>query len=131
MAAGDRPSELDDELVRDGRYARLLLRGARSGLPRPVTLGFVDRPDGTLAIAARGETAWADNLLAAGEALVTIGDRTFHATAELLEPGDPRRAAAIRDLILRYGTPSERLGSGPVFALAPDAAPDAADSPPG
>jgi hypothetical protein len=40
----------------------------------------------------------------------------------LLEPGDPLRAAAIRDLILRYGTPSERLGAGPVFRLRPSAA---------
>lgn len=128
MTAGDRPSLLDDELVRDGRYARLEVRGARSGVLRPVTVGFVERPDGTLAVAARGETGWADNLLAAPRVVVTIGARTFRASAELLEPGDPRRAAAIRDLILRYGTPSERLGSGPVFILAPETAAQAPDA---
>jgi deazaflavin-dependent oxidoreductase (nitroreductase family) len=120
---------VDDDLVRDGRYARLDLRGARSGLPRPVTIGFVERPDGTLVVAARGDTAWSANLRSSPSVRVTIGSRTFAATAVLLEPGDPRRAEAIRDLILRYGTPSERLGSGPVFALTPQpaTAPDEPD----
>jgi deazaflavin-dependent oxidoreductase (nitroreductase family) len=126
---------VDDDLVRDGRYARLELRGARSGLPRPVTVGFVEWPDGTLVVAARGDPAWSANLLDQPVAGVTIGGRTVTARAELLEPGDPRRAAAIRDLILRYGTPSERLGSGPVFLLVPDVAaapgerPDPGDHP--
>jgi deazaflavin-dependent oxidoreductase (nitroreductase family) len=110
---------MDADLVRDGRYARLDLRGARTGRLRSVTVGFVDWPDGTLAIAARGVTAWSANLVADPAATVTIGSRTFTATADLLEPGDPLRAAAIRDLILRYGTPSERLGTGPVFRLRP------------
>jgi deazaflavin-dependent oxidoreductase (nitroreductase family) len=110
---------MDADLVRDGRYARLDLRGARTGGLRSVTVGFVDWPDGTLAIAARGATAWSANLVADPAATVTIGSRTFTATADLLEPGDPLRAAAIRDLILRYGTPSERLGTGPVFRLRP------------
>ncbi|HEY7968572.1 MAG TPA: nitroreductase family deazaflavin-dependent oxidoreductase [Candidatus Limnocylindrales bacterium] len=110
---------MDDDLVRDGRYARLDLRGARTGSPRRVTVGFVEWPDGTLVVAARGETAWSTNLVADPVATVTVGVRTFAVTAELLEPGDPLRAAAIRDLILRYGTPSERLGTGPVFRLRP------------
>ena len=112
---------MDDDLVRDGRYARLELRGARTGRPRSVTVGFVEWPDGSIAVAARGETAWSANLVAQPVATVTIGTRSFAATAELLEPGDPLRAAAIRDLILRYGTPSERLGAGPVFRLRPSA----------
>jgi deazaflavin-dependent oxidoreductase (nitroreductase family) len=112
---------VDDDLVRDGRVARLELRGHRSGRPRPVNVGFVLRPDGSLIIAARGvETGWARNLEADLHALVTIGRRRFPATAELLGDDDPRRPAAIRDLILRYGTPSEGLGRGPVFVLTPD-----------
>ena len=39
--------------------------------------------------------------------------------AEFIEEGDPRRGRAIRDLILRYGTPSEGLGSGPIFLIRP------------
>jgi deazaflavin-dependent oxidoreductase (nitroreductase family) len=115
---------MDDDLVRDGRVARLELRGHRSGLPRPVNVGFVERPDGTFVIAARGfETAWARNLEADPRTVVTIGPRSFAATAELLEDDDPRRPVAIRDLILRYGTPSEGLGRGPVFVLTPEAPP--------
>jgi deazaflavin-dependent oxidoreductase (nitroreductase family) len=111
---------MDEDLVRDGRYARLDLRGARTGRPRPVTVGFVEWPDGSIVVAAPGETAWAANLAADPVARITIGPRTFTVTAEPLDPDDPRRAAAVRDLILRYGTPSERLGSGPVFRLVPD-----------
>jgi len=50
---------------------------------------------------------------------VTIGGRTFAAVADRLDDRDPRRFAAVRGLILRYGTPSEALGSGPVFVLSP------------
>jgi len=111
---------MEDELVRDGRVARLELRGHRTGLPRAVTVGFVDLADGSLAVAARSaEAAWARNLEADPHATVTIGDRTFAVVAELLDDRDPRRNGVVRDLILRYGTPSESLGSGPVFVLLP------------
>jgi deazaflavin-dependent oxidoreductase (nitroreductase family) len=110
---------MEDELVRDGRVARLELRGHRSGLPRTVTVGFVQLSDGSLAVAARSaEAAWARNLEADPHATVTIGDRTFAVVAEPLDDRDPRRNAVIRDLILRYGTPSENLGNGPVFVLS-------------
>jgi hypothetical protein len=45
--------------------------------------------------------------------------RSFVAEAEELDDRDPRRGRAVRELILRYGTPSEALGSGPVFVLRP------------
>jgi hypothetical protein len=45
-------------------------------------------------------------------------------TAQAHEIEGPERARAIRELILRYGTPSERLGSGPAFRLVPDSALD-------
>jgi deazaflavin-dependent oxidoreductase (nitroreductase family) len=111
---------VDDDLVRDGRVARLELRGNRSGLPRSVAVGFVDLADGSVVVAAQApDAAWARNLQAAPRARVTIGPRTFDVVAELLDEADPRRAAAVRDLILRYGTPSEGLGRGPVFVLVP------------
>jgi hypothetical protein len=50
---------------------------------------------------------------------VTLRGRTYAAEAELLDDRDPRRGHAVRDLILRYGTPSEGLGSGPVFVIRP------------
>jgi hypothetical protein len=48
-----------------------------------------------------------------------VGDRRFSAIAEPLEAAD--HARAIRGLILRYGTPAERLGLGPSFRLRPRA----------
>ena len=46
-----------------------------------------------------------------------MGDRTWAAAAEELPR--PEAAAVVRDLILRYGTPAERLGRGPAFRLRP------------
>ena len=115
---------MEDELVREGRVARLEVRGYRSRLPRPVTVGFVEREDGALVVAARSaEAGWARSLQADPGATVTIGERTFEVVADRLDEGDPRRSTAVRDLILRYGTPSESLGHGPVFVLTPLARP--------
>lgn len=115
-----RPGTMDEELVGSGRYARIEMRGARTGRSRSVTVGYAEDalPDPGLVIAARSEsTAWARNLLADPGCRVTIGDRTFAAVAEPLEAGD--HARAVRALILRYGTPSESLGRGPSFRLRP------------
>lgn len=65
---------------------------------------------------------WADNLLADPRVTVEIGSRRFSALAQPLDGAE--HAAAIRALILRYGTPAERLGRGPSFRLRP-IAPDA------
>lgn len=58
---------------------------------------------------------WARNLEADPACRVTIGDAARNATAEPIE--GPAFAAAIRALILKYGTPAERLGAGPAFRL--------------
>ncbi len=113
---------MDDELVGHGRVARLEIAGRQSGVARRVAVGYVERVDGSLIVAAREPGAgWARNLEAAGVAVVTIGDRSMTVDAEVLEVGDPRRSAGVRDLILRYGTPSEALGRGAVFRLVPRA----------
>jgi deazaflavin-dependent oxidoreductase (nitroreductase family) len=111
---------VDDDLVRSGRYARLEIAGRTSGQLRTVTVGYAEEPDGSLLIAAGAADAdWAQNLEAATDPIrVTIGERTFHATADVLDEDDPLRGAAMRALILRYGTPAERLG-GSVFVLRP------------
>jgi deazaflavin-dependent oxidoreductase (nitroreductase family) len=111
---------MDDDLVRSGRFARLEIRGRRSGEARQVNVGFVAEPDGTILVAAGApDASWALNLLADPDCSVTIGERSYLARAESLEDDDPRRGRAIRELILRYGTPSEGLGFGPVFLLRP------------
>ena len=56
------------------------------------------------------------NLLAEPRCRVTIGEAAWDAVARPL--AGPEHAAAVRDLILRYGTPSEGLGSGPSFELS-------------
>ena len=45
----------------------------------------------------------------------TVADRTFAAVAEPLAGAD--FAKAIRELILKGGTPAEQLGHGPAFRL--------------
>ena len=72
--------------------------------------------DGSIVVAAgTADAAWAQNLAADPEATVTIGDRTFRVVAESLAGAD--YAAAVRELILKGGTPAERLGRGPAFRL--------------
>lgn len=68
-------------------------------------------------VAAGDRAQWALNLFDDPEVEVEVGDRRFTAVAEPLEPADHGRA--IRGLILRYGTPAERLGRGPTFRLRP------------
>jgi F420H(2)-dependent quinone reductase len=89
-------------------------------LPRPVAVGYVDEPGGSILVAAGDRADWALNLVADPYVGVEVGDRRFRAIAEPLEPVD--HAAAIRALILRYGTPAERLGRGLSFRLRPAAA---------
>lgn len=123
---GLRPTSIDrdvmeDELVATGRFVRIEMRGERSGLARSVTVGFAEDVDGEpgsiLVAAGSGDAAWARNLLADPACHVTLGERSFEAIAEPLEPAD--HARAIRELILRYGTPAEGLGHGPSFRLRP------------
>lgn len=109
---------MDDDLIAAGRVLGLVTRGRETGQPRPVAVGFVEASDGVILIAANAPTTdWALNLLADPRCEVRLGDRRFPAIAELLEGID--HATAVRELILRYGTPSERLGHGPSFRLRP------------
>jgi deazaflavin-dependent oxidoreductase (nitroreductase family) len=107
---------MEDDLVAAGRVARIETIGRHSRRPRPVTVGFVEEPDGSLLVAARSPTtAWAQNLLADPACHVLVEAGRFAAVAEPLGRDDHVRA--IRSLILRYGTPSEDLGRGPSFRL--------------
>jgi deazaflavin-dependent oxidoreductase (nitroreductase family) len=111
---------MEDELVATGRFVRIETRGERSGLDRPVTVGFVDddeTPGAILVAATAPDAAWARNLLANSKCHVRVGDRSFDAVAEPLAGTD--HARAVREMILRYGTPAEGLGRGPSFRLRP------------
>ena len=112
---------MERDLVALGRVARLVTTGRISGQPREVAVGYVDEPDGAILIAANSpHTAWAANLHADPHVHVEIGERRFDAVAEELDRDDHGRV--VRGLILRYGTPSEGLGSGSSFRLRPVAA---------
>lgn len=67
--------------------------------------------------AGDSEADWALNLEAKPRCRVTVGERSWEAVAERLDR--PAAAAAVAALILRYGTPAERLGRGPAFRLVP------------
>ncbi|MEW6223135.1 MAG: nitroreductase family deazaflavin-dependent oxidoreductase [Chloroflexota bacterium] len=107
---------MEDDLVSWGRVLRIETRGRVTGRPASAAVGFVERPDGTLVVAAGSPGSdWARNLLADPACGVTIGDASWAAVARPLEGAE--HAAAVRDLILRYGTPAEGLGAGPAFEL--------------
>ena len=112
--------ELGEQLVGWGRVLRLETRGRTSGGSVEVAVGYVDEPDGSVLVAAGSPDAdWARNLEADARCRVTVGDDSWSATAEPLDGPESHRA--VRELILRYGTPAERLGRGPVFRIRREA----------
>ncbi len=111
---------MEDDLVALGRVLRIETRGRITGRAVHVAVGYVERPDGSLVVAAGSAHAdWALNLVEAPACRITIGDETRAAVARVLEGAE--HAAAVRELILRYGTPAEGLGAGPSFVLRPEA----------
>lgn len=112
--AGDR--QIGEELARWGRVCIIETQGRRSGRPARAAVGFVEGPDDSLLVAAGSQrAAWALNLAANPRCRVTLGETTSDRVAIPLEGTDHNRA--IVELILRYGTPAERLGAGPSFRL--------------
>jgi hypothetical protein len=78
----------------------------------------VEEADGSLLVAAGEPDAdWARNLEIEPACTLTVGERTWPAVAERLEQAES--GMVVRELILRYGTPAERLGRGPAFRLRP------------
>ncbi len=107
---------IGEELAAWGKVALVETRGRVSGQPVRTAVGFVEGSDGSLVVAAGAQEAdWALNLRARPRAKVTIAESTFDFVA--LELFDAERNAAIASLILKYGTPAERLGVGPAFRL--------------
>jgi deazaflavin-dependent oxidoreductase (nitroreductase family) len=113
-----RSSSLEDDLTTWGRTLALETSGRTSGQVRRVTIGFVEAPDGSLLVAASSQdTQWARNLAAQPRCVVErSGERREYAAMPIA--GDVAQGA-VRLLILKYGTPAERLGAGPVFRLVP------------
>ena len=119
MSGDPRPTDdLGEQLAEWGRVVLLEMRGRVSGGALKVAVGFAEEPDGNLLVAAGDPDAdWARNLEADPHCRLTIGERAWDAIAEPLDPTSAARA--VTELILRYGTPAERLGRGPAFRLRP------------
>ena len=109
--------EVGEQLAGWGKVLRLKARGRVSGRPAEVAVGFVDELDGSVLVAAGSPDAdWARNLDADPRCRLSMGDEAWwDAIAEPVSGADAQRA--VRDLILKYGTPAERLGLGPVYRL--------------
>lgn len=109
---------IGDQLAEWGKVAILETTGRSSGTSIRTAVGFFLEPDASLLIAAGADDAdWALNLSANPKCSVSIGDLAADFTAVEVEGAE--RARAISGLILKYGTPAERLGRGPVFRLSP------------
>ena len=110
---------LATELAAWGKVALIETRGRISGASREHGgCDSVAEPDGSLLVAAGADDAdWALNLRHDPRCQATIGDEAASYVATELE-GDERNAA-VTALILKYGTPAERLGRGPAFRLRP------------
>lgn len=108
---------IGEELAGWGKVALLETIGRKSGKPVRSAVGFIDEDDGCMLVAAGSESAdWALNLRANPNSKATVGQRSaeYHQAVEL--EGDERSAVVVA-LILKYGTPAEGLGRGPVFRL--------------
>ena len=105
---------MENDLTAWGKAVTLETVGRRSGLPQRVTIGFVEGADGAVLVAAGSDsTHWARNLAAEPRCHVELaGDRRACRAVPL---DDDERHAVVAALILKYGTPAERLGAGPAF----------------
>jgi deazaflavin-dependent oxidoreductase (nitroreductase family) len=107
---------MEDDLVRWGRVLRIETTGRVTGRVARATVGFVERDDGSVVVAAGSpDAAWGRNLLVDPRCRCTVEDRSWDAVARELDGAE--HAAAVRDLILKYGAPAESLGEGPAFEL--------------
>jgi deazaflavin-dependent oxidoreductase (nitroreductase family) len=108
--------EIGEQLAGWGKVVTIETRGRVTGRPVEVAVGYVEEPDGAMLVAAgSAESDWARNLALDPSCRVRLGDASWPAIAELVE--GPEASRAVRDLILKYGTPAERLGRGLVFRL--------------
>ena len=108
---------MEQELADWGKAIVLEAKGRRSGLPRRVTIGFAESGDDLLVAASSESTHWSRNLDAEPDCHVELRGVRRSCRAQRLTGADAE--AAVVALILKYGTPAERLGGGPAFRLSP------------
>jgi len=109
---------IGEQLAGWGKVALIETTGRVSGSPARAAVGFIEQPDGSFVVAAGSESAdWALNLRSNPHCRTVIGDAAGDYVATEIDGAE--RSAAVTSLILRYGTPAEGLGRGPVFRLKP------------
>jgi deazaflavin-dependent oxidoreductase (nitroreductase family) len=109
--------QIGEQLAAWGKVALLETIGRKSGKPVQSAVGFIEEDDGCLLVAAGSDTAdWVLNLRANPHTKATVGERSAAYDQAVELEGDERSAILVA-LILKYGTPSEGLGRGPVFRL--------------
>ena len=119
MSAMQRMNQvIGEQLARSGRMAVIEVRGRTSGRAIRTPVGFVEDPDGTVVVGAGSAAAhWPRNLIADPRCRISLRgtERAYVAT----EIHDAARAAAVAAIQAKYGAPAARVGTGPVFRLAP------------
>ena len=113
----DKSDPVGEQLAAWGKVAMLQTIGRKSGKLVNTAVGFIEEDDGCMLVAAGSDDAdWVANLRANPHAIATVGEKSvvFNQAIEL--EGDERSAILVA-LILKYGTPAEGLGRGPVFRL--------------
>lgn len=116
LSADDR--SIGNELVGWGKVALIETIGRVTGATASAAVGFVEVEEGSLLVAAGTEGSdWALNLRANPKCRVTVGDDVMDCSAS--EVDGALRNRALGELVMKYGTPAERLGHGPVFRLVP------------
>jgi deazaflavin-dependent oxidoreductase (nitroreductase family) len=117
-----------DDLDDWGKVVILETRGRHTGRRRRAAVGYVGDADGSLVVAAADEQVhWALNLMAEPRCVVERHGARVEHRATVLD--DAAHHAAVAALIVKYGTPAERLGAGPAFRLTPTGLPPDADRP--
>jgi hypothetical protein len=107
-----------EQLVGWEKAVAIETRGRVSGRAIIAAVGFIQEADGSLLIAAGDPGAhWAANLRVEPRCFARIGTRRAAYVAEELDGA--AKARTVAELILKYGTPAERLGAGPAFRLRP------------
>lgn len=112
---------LEADLAAWGKVIIIETYGRTSGQLRPVSVGFIrDTADArTYRVAASDEaTQWARNLRHTRACFVTVDGTRSPYVATPLDRAESH--AVSTELILKYGTPSERLGGGQAFRLDPE-----------
>jgi deazaflavin-dependent oxidoreductase (nitroreductase family) len=107
--------ELGEQLAGWGKVVTVETRGRVTGRPVEVAVGYLEDGRDVLVAAGSADADWARNLATDPACRVRLGEETWPAVAEPIDA--PEAGRVVRDLILKYGTPAERLGRGPVFRL--------------